>query len=61
MGTFVPTPAFTPSPYIPLQAVTSTPICTMEVNSSSWRIKKFRKARYHFFEEVQGNFLNYGL
>jgi hypothetical protein len=34
-------PAFTPSSYIPLQAVTSTPIYTMEVNSSSGRIEKF--------------------
>jgi hypothetical protein len=33
--------AFTPSPYIPLQAMTSTPIYTMEVNSSSRRIEKF--------------------
>jgi len=33
--------AFTPSPYIPFQAVTSTPIYTMEVNSSSRRIEKF--------------------
>jgi hypothetical protein len=32
--------AFTPSPYIPLQAVTLTPIYTMEVNSSSRRIEK---------------------
>jgi len=35
--------AFTPSPYIPLQVVTSTPIYTIEVNSSSRRIKKFNK------------------
>jgi hypothetical protein len=33
--------AFTPSSYIPLQAVTSTPIYTMEVSSSSWRVQKF--------------------
>ncbi len=37
----VATLAFTPSPYIPLQAVTSTPINTMEINSSSRRIEKF--------------------
>ncbi len=35
------TPVFTPSSYIPLQAVTSTPIYTMEINSSSRRIEKF--------------------
>jgi hypothetical protein len=33
--------AFTPSSYIPLQAVTFTPIYTMEVNNSSGRIEKF--------------------
>jgi len=33
--------SFTPSPYIPLQAVTSTPIYTMEVNSSFGKIEKF--------------------
>ncbi len=32
---------FTPSPYILLQAVTSTPIYTMEVNNYSGRIVKF--------------------
>jgi hypothetical protein len=40
-GTFAVAPTFTPSPYIPLQVVTYTPIYTMEVNSSSKRIKKF--------------------
>jgi hypothetical protein len=35
--------AFTPSPYIPLQVVTSTPIYTMEVNSFSGRIEKFNR------------------
>jgi hypothetical protein len=35
------TPTFTPSSYIPLQAVTYTPIYTMEVNSSFGRIEKF--------------------
>jgi hypothetical protein len=33
--------AFTPSPYIPLQNITFTPIYTMEVSSSSGRIEKF--------------------
>jgi hypothetical protein len=33
--------AFTPSPYIPLQAMISTPIYTMEVSRSSRRIEKF--------------------
>jgi hypothetical protein len=37
----VATPTFAPSPYTPLQAVTSAPIYTMEVRSSSGRIKKF--------------------
>jgi hypothetical protein len=40
-GTLTVAPAFTPSLYIPLQAVTSTPIYTMEVNSYSRRIEKF--------------------
>jgi hypothetical protein len=40
-GTLVVAPAFTPSPYIPIQAMTSTPIYTSEVNNSSRRIKKF--------------------
>ena len=40
-GTHVAAPTFTPSPYTPLQAVTSTPIYTMEVSSSSRRIEKF--------------------
>jgi len=35
--------AFTPSPYIPLQAMTSTPIYTMEVNSSFGKIEKFNE------------------
>ncbi len=37
----VATSAFAPSPYIPLQAVTFTPIYTMEVRSSSRKIEKF--------------------
>jgi hypothetical protein len=40
-GTPVAALAFTPSSYIPLQAVTFTPIYTMEVNSSSRIIEKF--------------------
>jgi hypothetical protein len=36
-------PTFTPSPYIPLQVVTCTPIYTMEVSSSSRRIEKFNE------------------
>jgi hypothetical protein len=39
----VATPAFTPSLYIPLQAITSTPMYTIEVSSSSRRIEKFSK------------------
>jgi hypothetical protein len=39
-GTPAAAPAFTPSSYIPLQAVTSTPIYTMEVNSSFGKIEK---------------------
>jgi len=37
----VAAPTFAPSPYTPLQAVTSTPIYTMEVSSSSGKIEKF--------------------
>jgi len=40
-GTPIAAPTFTPSPYTPLQAMTSTPIYTMEVSSSSGRIEKF--------------------
>jgi hypothetical protein len=40
-GTPVIAPIFTPSPYIPLQVVTSTPIYTVEVSSSYGRIEKF--------------------
>jgi hypothetical protein len=39
----VAAPTFTPSPYIPLQVVTFTPISTMEVNSSCGRIEKVSK------------------
>jgi hypothetical protein len=58
-GTLVVRPTFTPSSYILLQVVTSTPIYTMEVNNSFGRIEKFRE--YHFFEGVEGNFFNCGL
>jgi hypothetical protein len=37
-------PVFTPSPYIPLQAITSTPIYTMEVNNSFRKIEKFSES-----------------
>ncbi len=40
-GTPIAAPTFTPSPYTPLQAMTSTPIYTMEVSSSFGRIEKF--------------------
>jgi ABC-type molybdate transport system permease subunit len=40
-GTLAVTSAFTPSSYILLQVVTSTPICTMEVSSSFRKIEKF--------------------
>ncbi len=40
-GTPVVAPTFTPSSYISLQIVASTPIYTMEVSSSSGRIEKF--------------------
>jgi hypothetical protein len=42
-GTFVAAPTFTSSLYISLQAVTSTPIYTMEVSSSYGRIEKFNE------------------
>jgi hypothetical protein len=40
-GTCAATLAFTPSPYISLQVVTSTPVYTIEVRCSFGRIKKF--------------------
>jgi hypothetical protein len=40
-GTPTIAPAFTPSLYISLQAITSTPIYTMKVNSCSGKIEKF--------------------
>ncbi len=42
-GTPTATSTFTPSPYILLQAVTSTPIYIMEVSSSFGIIEKFNK------------------
>jgi len=42
-GTLVVAQAFTPSPYISLQAMTSTPIYTMEVSNSSMRIEMFSR------------------
>jgi len=41
-GTLVATPTFTPSPYILLQIINSTPIYTMEVNNSFRRMEKFK-------------------
>jgi hypothetical protein len=50
----VATPAFTPSLYIPLQAVTSTPINTMEINNSFRRIEKFNgRPGTTFFKELK--------
>ncbi len=43
--TLVTAPAFTPSLYISLQAITFTPIYTMEVSSFSRRIEKFSGMR----------------
>jgi len=42
-GKLVAAPTFTPSSYILLQAITSTPIYTMEVSSSFGRIGKFNR------------------
>jgi len=42
-GMLVATKAFTPSPYIPLQVITFTPIYTIEVRSSFRKIKKFNR------------------
>jgi hypothetical protein len=42
-GMPITVPTFTLSLYIPLQAITSTPICTMEVNNSSGRNEKFNE------------------
>jgi hypothetical protein len=48
-GTPVATLAFTPSPHIPLQTITSTPIYTMKVKSSSGRIEKFNERQGTIF------------
>jgi len=42
-GTLVVTLAFTLAPYIPLQAITSQPIYTMEVSGSFGKIEKVSK------------------
>jgi hypothetical protein len=42
-GTPATAPTFTPSLYILLQAITSTPIYTMEINNSYGRIEKFSR------------------
>jgi hypothetical protein len=42
-GSAIAAPIFTPSLYITLQVMTSTPIYTMEVNSSSGKIEKFSR------------------
>jgi hypothetical protein len=56
-GTLVVAPIFTPSPYILLQAITSTPIYIMEVNSSSRRIEKFsRRPCTIFLKEFKATF-----
>jgi hypothetical protein len=39
----VAAPTFTPSPYIPQQAITSTPKYTMEVSNSFRKIEKFNE------------------
>ncbi len=44
-GALIATPTFTPSLYISFQAVTSTPIYTMEVRNSFGRIEKFNGRR----------------
>jgi hypothetical protein len=56
------TPAFTLSPNIPLQVVTSTPIYTMEVNNSFGKIEKFSERLGTIsLREFKGNFFNHGL
>jgi len=47
-GTPVAALAFTPSPYIPLQAITSTPIYTMEVTISLRELKSLAKGQVLF-------------
>jgi hypothetical protein len=56
-GTPIAALAFTPSPYISIQAVTSTPIYTMEVSNSSRRIKKFNgRPSTIFLKEFKATF-----
>jgi hypothetical protein len=56
-GTPVVAPTFTPSPYILLQTMTSTPIYTMEVSSFSWRIENFnRRLGTIFLKEFKATF-----
>jgi len=56
-GTLVATLAFTPSLYIPLQAITFTPIYTMEVNSFFGRIKTFNGRPFIIsLKEFKANF-----
>jgi hypothetical protein len=56
-GTPIATPTFTPSLYIPLQAMTFTPIYTMKVNNSSGRIEKFNgRPGTIFFKEFKATF-----
>ncbi len=58
-GTLVIAPAFTPASYIPLQAMTSTPTYTMEVNNSFRRIEKFRGRPGNIsLEEFKATFSN---
>ncbi len=50
-------PIFTPSPYILLQVMTSTPIYTMEVNNSFGRIEKFNeRSCIIFLKEFKATF-----
>jgi uncharacterized membrane protein len=60
-GMFVAALTFTPSPYILLQLVTSTPIYTIEATILLGKLRSQWKARYHFFEGIQNNFINCGL
>ncbi len=62
--------AFTPSPYIPLQAITSTPTYTMEVSCSSRKMEKFSgRQSTIFLRDFKATFstvifeleLNYGI
>jgi hypothetical protein len=56
-GTLVATLTFTPSLYIPLQAITFTPTYTMEVNDSFGRIEKFNERPFTIsLREFKANF-----